>query len=75
MTNTTTAIISNLEKEKVCYPYAYGRLDSSLDTLANSFAYECDFKGLEVNDKALAILKQMIKQLQEKALVESYAHS
>lgn len=62
-------------KEQICYPYAYGRLDSSLDTLANSFAYECDVEGLEVNDKAVAILKQMIKQLQEKALVESYAHS
>jgi hypothetical protein len=63
------------EDKQICYPYAYGRLDSSLDGLANSFAYECDVEGLEVNDKAVAILKQMIKRLQEKALVESYAHS
>jgi len=62
-------------KEQICYPYAYGRLNSSLDSLANNFNWECKNQGLEVDDKAVEMLKQMIKQLQEKALVESYAHS
>ena len=62
-------------KEQICYPYAYGRLDTSLDTLANNFAWKCKDQGIEIDDKAVLLLKQMIKQLQEKALVESYAHS
>ena len=62
-------------KEQICYPYAYGRLSSSLDSLTNMLQWECMMRDVEIDDKVIDMLQEMIKQLQEKALVESYSHS
>ena len=62
------------EKEQICYPYAYGRLNSSLDMLANNLQRECMKKDIEIDDKVVDMLQEMIKDLQEKAVVESYEY-
>jgi protoporphyrinogen oxidase len=62
------------EKEQICYPYAYGRLNSGLDMLANNLQRECMKKDIEIDDKVVDMLQEMIKDLQEKAVVESYEY-
>jgi len=62
------------EKEQICYPYAYGRLNSSLDMLANNLQRECMKKDIEIDDKVVDMLQGIIKDLQEKAVVESYEY-
>ena len=63
------------EKEQICYPYAYGRLNSGLDMLVNTLQWECMRKGIEIDDKVVDMLQGIIKDLQEKAVVESYEHA
>jgi hypothetical protein len=62
------------EKEQICYPYAYGRLNSGLDMLANNLQRECMKKDIEIDDKVVDMLQGIIKDLQEKAVVESYEY-
>ena len=59
------------EKENICYPYAYGRLDSGLDSLVNMLQRECMMRDVEIDDKVIDMLQEMIQNLQEKAVVES----
>ena len=59
----------------MCYPYAWGRLDASLNLLANNLRWECMKKDIEIDDKVVDMLQGMIKDLQEKAVVESYEHA
>ena len=63
------------EEENICYPYAYGRLNSGLDMLVNMLQWECMRKGIEIDDKVTDILQGMIRDLQKKAVVESYEHA
>ena len=63
------------EEENICYPYAYGRLNSGLDMLVNMLQWECMRRGIEIDDKAVDILQEMVQNLQEKAVVESYEHA
>ena len=61
--------------KKICYPYAYGRLNSSLDTLVNNLQWECMMRDVEIDDKVIDMLQEMIQNLQKKAVVESYNHA
>ena len=63
------------EDKQICYPYAYGRLSSSLDSLTNMLQWECMMRDVEIDDKVIDMLQEMIQNLQKKAVVESYAHS
>ena len=63
------------EEKEICYPYAYGRLNSGLDMLANMLQWECMRKGIEIDDEVVDILQEMVQNLQKKAVVESYEHA
>ena len=45
------------EEENISYPYAYGRLNSGLDMLANMLQWECMRKGIEIDDEVVDILQ------------------
>ena len=64
-----------MKEEQICYPYAYGRLDSGLDNLVSNLEWECKEKGIKIDHKVVNLLEQMIQSLQEKAVVESYSYS
>ena len=59
------------EEKNICYPYAYGRLDSGLDSLVNMLQWECMMRDVEIDDRVVDMLQEMIQNLQEKAVVES----
>jgi len=61
-----------MKEKQICYPYAYSRLNSGLDTLVNMLEWECMKKDIEIDDKVIETLQGMIRDLQEKAVVESY---
>jgi hypothetical protein len=61
--------------KQICYPYAYGRLNSGLDTLVNNLQWECMMRDVEIDDKVIDMLQEMIQNLQKKAVVESYKHA
>mgnify|MGYP000320559709 CR=1 FL=1 len=63
------------KEENICYPYAYGRLESGLNLIVDNLQWECLKKGIEIDDKAVDILQEMVQNLQEKAVVESYEHA
>jgi hypothetical protein len=64
-----------MNKDKqICYPYAYGRLNSGLDMLPNMLQWECSRKGIEIDDAVVDMLQEMVQDLQKKAVVESYEH-
>ena len=64
-------------KEKlICYPYAHGRLDSSLEHLTSNLEMACIRKDIfNVNKEVFKILEEMIQDLRKTAVVESYEHS
>ena len=59
-----------MEKE-ICYPYAYGRLNASLDMLASNLEMVCIKEDIEVDDKVFELLNKMVKERQKVAAVES----
>lgn len=61
-----------MEEKEICYPYAYGRLNASLDWLANNLEMDCLRADIDVDDKVFELLKERIKKMQEKAVVESF---
>lgn len=60
-----------MEKE-ICYPYAYGRLNASLDMLATNLEMACIKEDIEVDDKVFDMLKKLVKERQSVAAVESF---
>ncbi len=60
-----------MEKE-ICYPYAYGRLNASLDMLASNLEMGCIKEDIEVDDKVFELLNKMVKERQKVAAVESF---
>ena len=63
-------------KEKlICYPYAHGRLDSSLQHLTRSLESECLKRDITVNEEVFKVLEEMIQDQRKTAVVESYEHS
>ena len=63
-------------KEKlICYPYAHGRLDSSLEHLTSNLEMACIRKDIKVNKEVFKMLEEMIQDQRKTAVVESYEHS
>ena len=60
-----------MDKE-ICYPYAYGGLNASLDMLASNLEMECIKEDINVNDKVIKMLLNRVKDLQKVAVEESY---
>ena len=58
-------------EEQICYPYAYGRLNASLDMLASNLEMACIREDIEVDDKVFELLNKMVKERQKVAAVES----
>ena len=63
------------EENTICYPFAHGRLDSSLDHLTSNLEMACIRKDIKVNKEVFKMLEEMIQDQRKKAIVESYAHS
>ena len=61
-----------MEEKHICYPYAYGRLNASVDLLASNLEMDCLRADIDVDDKVFELLKERIKKMQEKAVVESF---
>jgi|TARA_A100000172_G_scaffold58852_1_gene38470 hypothetical protein len=60
-----------MDKE-ICYPYAYGRLNASLDMLASNLEMDCIREDVDVDDKVIEMLLKRVKKLQKVAVEESY---
>ena len=60
-----------MEKE-ICYPYAYGRLNASLDMLASNLEMACIKADIDVDDKVFELLNKMVKERQKVAAEESF---
>ncbi len=60
-----------MDKE-ICYPYAYGRLNASLDMLASNLEMDCIKADVDVDDKVIKMLLKRVKDLQTVAAEESY---
>lgn len=60
-----------MDKE-ICYPYAYGRLNASLDMLASNLEMACIKEDVEVDDKVIDLLKKLVAERQKVAAEESY---
>ncbi len=60
-----------MDKE-ICYPYAYGRLNASLDMLASNLEMDCIKADVDVDDKVIKMLLKRVKDLQKVAAEESY---
>ena len=61
-----------MEEKEICYPYAYGRLNASLDMLASNLEMDCLRADIDVDDKVFELLKERVKKMQERAVVESF---
>ena len=59
-----------MDKE-ICYPYAYGRLNASLDSLAQNLEMDCIKADVDVDDKVIKMLINRVKELQKVAAEES----
>jgi len=60
-----------MEKE-ICFPYAYGRLNASLDWLTSGLERDCILEGINVDDKVFELLKERIEKIRTIAVEESY---
>jgi|TARA_R100001460_G_scaffold97316_2_gene139873 hypothetical protein len=60
-----------MEKE-ICFPYAYGRLNASLDWLTSGLERDCIQEGINVDDKVFELLKERIEKIRTIAVEESY---
>ena len=61
-------------EKKICYPYAWGRIDGSLEHLTSVLKMDCIREGVDVDDKVFAMLDDRIKALRKVAVEESYDH-
>ena len=60
------------EDKQICYPYAYGRLNASLDWLTNNLELDCLRADVDVNDRVFELLKKRIEKIQKVAVEESF---
>lgn len=60
------------EDKQICYPYAYGRLNASLDMLASNLEMACIKADVDVDDKVFELLNKLVKERQNKAAEESF---
>ncbi|MDB4396124.1 hypothetical protein N9Z65_00765 [bacterium] len=63
------------ENKEICYPYAHGRLDSSLQHLTINLEAECLKSDIAVNKEVFKMLEDMIQDQRKTAIIESYEHS
>lgn len=63
------------EDKKICYPYAYSRLDASLDYLASNLEMDCILAEINVDLKVIDLLKENINRIQKLAVEESLEHN
>tara|TARA_R100001480_G_scaffold53553_1_gene66778 strand:+ start:360 stop:554 length:195 start_codon:yes stop_codon:yes gene_type:complete len=61
-----------MEEKEICYPFAYGRINASLDWLTSNLEMDCIREGVEVDDKVIELLKKRIEKIQKVAVEESY---
>ena len=60
------------EEKEICYPFAYGRLNASLDYLASDLEMDCIREGVKVNAKVIELLKEKIVKIQKVSAEDSY---
>lgn len=60
------------EDKEICFPYAYGRLNASLDMLASNLEMACIKADVDVDDKVFELLNKLVKKRQKVAAEESY---
>ena len=60
------------EDKQICYPYAYGRLNASLDMLASNLEMACIKADIDVDDKVFELLNKMVREKQKVAAEESF---
>jgi hypothetical protein len=60
------------DDKEICFPYAYGRLNASIDFLANNLEMACIREDIDVDDKVFKMLKKLVNDCQHLAAVESY---
>ncbi len=60
------------EDKEICFPYAYGRLNASLDMLASNLEMACIKADVDVDDKVFELLNKLVKERQKVAAEESY---
>ena len=61
--------------KKICYPYAYGRLDAGLERLTTRLASTLFLEeDLKLDPRIEKVLSDMVKDLRDKAVEESYEH-
>jgi len=60
------------DDKQICYPYAYGRLDGSIQDLTIALEMDCIKEGIDIDDKVLKMLNERIARLRKVAVEESY---
>lgn len=60
------------EDKEICFPYAYGRLNASLDMLTSNLEMACIKADVDVDDKVFELLNKLVKKRQKVAAEESY---
>lgn len=60
------------EDKEICFPYAYGRLNASLDMLTSNLEMACIKADVDVDDKVFELLNKLVKERQKVAAEESY---
>ena len=60
------------DDKQICYPYAYGRLDGSIQDLTIALEMDCINEGIDIDDKVLKMLNERIARLRKVAVEESY---
>lgn len=60
------------EDKEICFPYAYGRLNASLDMLASNLEMACIKADVDADDKVFELLNKLVKERQKVAAEESY---
>lgn len=58
--------------KQICYPYAYGRLDGSIQDLTIALEMDCIKEDIDIDDKVLKMLNERIARLRKVAVEESY---
>tara|TARA_R110001592_G_scaffold225562_4_gene481536 strand:- start:791 stop:991 length:201 start_codon:yes stop_codon:yes gene_type:complete len=63
------------EVKEICYPYAYGRLNSSIQDLSLVLEMDCIRADIDVDENVFKMLGDRIEKLQKAAIEESLEHN
>jgi hypothetical protein len=53
----------NTTETQICYPYAYGRLNTGVNTFADHFRMMAHMKGFDIDEELFAYMKEMLETL------------